>query len=79
MHVRFSRINEDDNSFDVVGRVYDVTATDFDRIRVLESGEGEPEEVVADLMDGFDLIDVVCIPRQRHLRAASLLKDRQEG
>lgn len=79
MHVRFSRVNEDDNSFDVLGHVHDVTVADFDRIRALESREGEPEEVVADLMDGFDLIDVVCIPRQRHLRAASLLKDRQEG
>ena len=77
MHVRFSRVNEDDNTFDFLGYVYDVTPDAFERIRELESGDGEPQEVVADLMpDNYNLIDVVILPRQRHATAASLLKMR---
>jgi len=75
MHVRFSRVNTDDNRFDRIGYVSDVTADDFERMRrECAANDGDSEDLVADLMEGFDLLDVVIMSRQMHLRAASILK-----
>lgn len=74
MHVRFARVNEDDNSFDLILVSKDVTPDQFERMRPMEAAADEPEEIVADLHDDAGLRDTIVLPRQRFPLAAVVLK-----
>lgn len=74
MQVRFSRVNEDDNSFDQILVVDDVSLDGFEAARKFEAAADEPEEIVADLCDARGIRDTICLTRQRMALAAVAMK-----
>lgn len=76
MLVRFSRVNEDDNSFDQILVVDDVSIDGFEAARKFEAAADEPEDVVADLYDDRGIRDTMCLTRQRMALAAVAMKQR---
>ena len=77
MRVRFYRVNEEANSFDVLGDVFEVTRADFERMRAECECAEDDTQIVADLKDrNGDTLDTALLTRQMHLRAASALKAR---
>lgn len=75
MDVRFVQADAAEQRFVTLRVVRDVTHADFERMRdVCESGLGQDDDIVADLLKDGDIVDTVLLSRQMHLRAAAELK-----